>query len=90
MPEYTHIRVLKETLAELERVKVSMRLADAMGLVELHKPDGTRVSLDTVIQRLIAFRARHAERARRSRARRRRPAAECTEPDASSDAHPLT
>lgn len=74
--DYAHIRVRKSTLADLERVKASMQLADAMGLIDLDKPDGTRTSLDAVIRRLIAFRDKHAERARRSKSRRRRAAPE--------------
>ena len=86
MPEYTHVRLLKDTLQELKRVKLSMLSADAMGFIDMEKPDGTRTSLDAVIRRLIAFRERHADRVRRSKARRRKvraDRAENTAPDES-------
>jgi hypothetical protein len=69
--EWTHVRVAPETLAELNRVRDSMRIAEAMHLVELDHDDRDRVSLDQVIRRLLEMRRRHAERRRASAARRR-------------------
>lgn len=69
--DWIMVRLLRTTRAELERVRDSMELADSMGLIELVRDPRERVSLDQVIRRLIGFRERHAERVRRSKARRR-------------------
>jgi hypothetical protein len=74
--EWIMVRLDRHTHAELERVRASMMIADAMGLVELHQDSRGRVSLSQVIDRLIAFRERHAARARRSKERRRLRSAE--------------
>ena len=68
---YCTIRVHASTLRELERVKASMMIGEAMGLSKLTKPDGTRVSIETVLLRLVEFRDKHAARSRRSRSRRK-------------------
>jgi hypothetical protein len=65
------VRLKRDTRRQLEEVRESMRVAEELGQVELEKDDRDRVSLDQVIRRLIAFRARHADRRRRSSARRR-------------------
>ena len=68
--DYTHVRLEPPTLRELERVRASMLVGEMMGLNVLQHDPRHRVSLDQVIRRLIAFRDRHAERSRRSKARR--------------------
>jgi hypothetical protein len=85
MPDYAMVRLQRETIRELKRVKLSMLTADALGLIDLEKPDGTRTSLDAVIRRLIAFRERHAERVRRSKARRRKVRADRAENNAPAE-----
>lgn len=70
------VRVDRETHGDLERVRASMLVGELMGLTELEHDFRDRVSLSQVIGRLIAFRDRHAERSRRSRARRRLKAIE--------------
>jgi hypothetical protein len=66
------VRLTRETHAALREVRESMRTADEAGLIQLETDDRDRVSLDQVIQRLIDFRKRHAERRRRAAARRQR------------------
>lgn len=83
---WTSVRIASATLAELDRVKRSMLLADFMGLIELERDPRDRVSLDQVIRRLIAFRDRHAERARRSKARRAEARRRAADPSPDADA----
>jgi hypothetical protein len=66
------VRLTPDTHEALYRVRESLRIAEEMGLVELPTDDRDRVSLNSVIARLIAMYDRHAERRRRSAARRRR------------------
>jgi hypothetical protein len=65
------VRVEKSVHADLERVRASMLVGEMMGLSHLEHDYRNRVSLSQVIGRLIAFRDRHAARARRSKAGRR-------------------
>jgi hypothetical protein len=74
--QWIMVRLDTSTHAALERVRESMLLGEEMGLTKLAKDDRERVSLTQVITRLIAFRDRHAARARRSKARRRKAAKE--------------
>jgi hypothetical protein len=73
--DWIMVRLLRTTHSELERVRASMELGEWMGLTELERDPRHRVSLDQIIRRLIRFRDRHAERARRSKARRKAAAA---------------
>jgi hypothetical protein len=65
------VRIDRATHVELERVRASMMVGEMMGLTQLDRDSRDRVSLSQVIGRLIAFRDRHAARARRSKERRR-------------------
>ena len=69
--DWIMVRIDRATHAELERVRNSMLIGEMMGLSQLERDNRDRVSLSQVIGRLIAFRDRHAARARRSKARRR-------------------
>ena len=72
MKDWTLVRLRKSTVKELERVRASMLIAEDMGLVEFTRDPSSRVGLDQIIMRLVAFRDKHAERAKRSRSNRRR------------------
>jgi hypothetical protein len=65
------VRIDRGTRAALERVRVSLITAEEMGLVALDHDDRDRVSLSQVIDRLIAFRDRHASRRWEASARRK-------------------
>lgn len=65
------VRIDLAVHAALERVRTSMMVGEMMGLTQLDRDNRERVSLSQVIGRLIAFRDRHAARARRSKERRR-------------------
>ena len=67
---WTHIRVETSTLAQLDRVRRSMLIAEEMGMAELVKDDRDRFALDQVLKRLIAFRDRHHARVRKAKANR--------------------
>jgi hypothetical protein len=69
--DWIMVRMMRSTHSELERVRASMRLGDWQGKILLVRDTRGRVSLDQVIQRLIAFREAHKARVRRSKARRR-------------------
>jgi len=73
---WTLVKVSKVTRERLEAVRDSMLLADSVGLRNLERDNRDRVSLDQVISLLIDIRERHAERRKRSAAKRRtrRPA----------------
>jgi len=71
---WTMIRVTRDTHAALNRVRASMELADELQTIELRRDRSGHVSLDQVIERLIAAREQHAARRSRANARRRRPA----------------
>jgi hypothetical protein len=70
------VRIDKAVHADLERVRTSMLVGELMGLNQLEHDFRDRVSLSQIVERLIAFRDRHAARARRSRERRRERSAE--------------
>lgn len=74
--DWIMVRIDTAVHADLERVRSSMLVGELMGLSQLEHDFRDRVSLSQVIGRLIAFRERHAERARRSRERRRALSAE--------------
>jgi hypothetical protein len=69
--EWIIVRLHPETHAELVRVRDSLRIAEAMHLLELEHDNRDRVSLDQVVRRLLEIRRRHAERRRASAARKR-------------------
>ena len=69
--DWIMVRLAPETHAELVRVRDSLRIAEAMHLLELPHDDRDRVSLNTVIRRLLKIRRRHAERRQASAARKR-------------------
>jgi hypothetical protein len=69
--KWIHVIVDPDTHAELCRVRDSLRVAEAMQLLELSHDDRDRVSLNEVIKRLLTIRRRHAERRRASAARKR-------------------
>jgi len=69
--EWIMVRLHRTTHAELVRIRDSLRIAEAMRLLELEHDDRDRVSLDQVIRRLCEIRRRHAERRQASAARRR-------------------
>jgi hypothetical protein len=69
--EWIQVRIDVATHAQLERVRTSMLIGEAMGLTELEHDFRDRVSLSQVIDRLIAFRDKHAERSKRSKQKRR-------------------
>jgi hypothetical protein len=74
--EWVMVRLTRETHAALERIRSSMEVAEEMQLVQLERDHTSHVSLNQVIERLIAMREAHAERRQRSNAaRRRKPAA---------------
>jgi hypothetical protein len=74
--DWIMVRIDRATHADLERVRRSMLIGEAMGLTRLQHDHRNRVSLSQVIARLIAFRDRHAERARRSKGKRQRRSTE--------------
>jgi hypothetical protein len=69
--DWIMVRLHRTTHAELVRIRDSLRIAEAMQLLELPHDDRDRVSLDAVIRRLCEIRKRHAERRRASAARKR-------------------
>jgi hypothetical protein len=70
--QYTHIRIERDTYTALRAVRESMELGDAVGLRDFRRDQLDRVSIDQVIQALIAFRDKHKERRRKSAANRKR------------------
>jgi len=75
------VRITRDTHAALCRIRESMELAEEMQLVQLTRDHTSHVSLNQVIERLIAARDKHAERRQRSNARRRKPAATSADPE---------
>ena len=69
--EWIMVRLHRTTHTDLVRVRDSLRIAEAMRLLELEHDDRDRVSLDQVVRRLLEIRRRHAERRRASAARKR-------------------
>jgi hypothetical protein len=69
--DWIMVRIGRNTHQHLQRVRQSLRVAEELHLVELEIDTRDRVSLDAVIDWLIGMYDRHAERRRRSAARRR-------------------
>lgn len=69
--QYTHVRIERDTYDALRAVRESMEIGDAVGLREFRRDQLDRVSIDQVIQALIAFRDKHRERRRKNAAKRR-------------------
>lgn len=69
--DWIMVRLLRSTHEALERTRLSMQVADLQGQITLRRDPRHRVSLDQVIERLVAMRDRHHERVRKSKERRR-------------------
>jgi hypothetical protein len=70
--DWIMVRIDPAVHAQLERVRASMLVGEMMGQRTLEHDPRHRVSLSQVIAQLIAFRDKHAERARRAKEKRRK------------------
>lgn len=77
--KWTLIKVSKATRARLEKVRLSLLMAEDGGQLQLDRDNRDRVSLDQVIGLLIGLRERHAARRKRASDKRRGKQAELFE-----------
>lgn len=82
--DWIMVRLKRETHKMLDGVRDTMEIADCVGLRELERDARGRVSLDQVVRELVYFKLKHAERRRKSAAKRKQGrAAEGPPPDSS-------